>query len=453
MIDAKDSSAFAISKITRLRWIWLGVSVLVLSFAYLWIVPLIWPRGDLLWGYYRLKDLLLGIPVGLAVLCILAILASPSRYKRHLAAKLTTILVSSLAMLFICDFAYAFLIRDGLRPNFWLDQGHIPRKYSMPDSELGFARKPEISWRRHVPELNRFVDYRTDENGFRNPPRIPQADIVFIGDSYTEAAQVTEEETFARRVAAALGVTSVNLGRGAYGPQQEFIVLERYGLKYRPRLVVWQLFEGNDLGDANIFAEWKKDPEQSLSLKERYFNYSLLTEWLKKTRLSEAPLVTVRHNNGATQRMRLRYRYEPRQPDEIPLGFAETRRVVEEGQQLCLSQNARLIILFVPTMVRVLEPYITFDRIEDRNTYLPVDAVQAKRDFRARLAELCSEIGCTFVDAFEMLRVAAALNNQNLYIPNDEHLDVGGHEVIARILIDRFASEERARASTGSATQ
>ena len=54
----------------------------------------------------------------------------------------------------------------------------------------------------------------------------------------------------------------INLARGAYGPQQELIVLKRYGLAYEPRFVVWQLFEGNDLVDAEAFAEWKKNPEQ-----------------------------------------------------------------------------------------------------------------------------------------------------------------------------------------------
>jgi hypothetical protein len=55
----------------------------------------------------------------------------------------------------------------------------------------------------------------------------------------------------------------VNLGRGAYGPQQELIVLKRYGLAYRPRVVIWQLFEGNDLADARQFSEWKARVRQA----------------------------------------------------------------------------------------------------------------------------------------------------------------------------------------------
>ena len=74
--------------------------------------------------------------------------------------------------------------------------------------------------------------------------------------------QVDEGDTFVRRVAQSTGLSAVNLARGAYGPQQELIVLKRYGLAYKPRVVVWQLFEGNDLHDAEAFAEWKQNPQQ-----------------------------------------------------------------------------------------------------------------------------------------------------------------------------------------------
>jgi hypothetical protein len=344
-------------------------------------------------------------------------------------------------MLFICDFTYAFVVMGSLRPNFWLDQAHIPRRYSMADDELGFVRKPGVSWRGFVPDVNRFVDYRTDEHGFRNPPGTQRADIVFIGDSFTEAATVTEEDTFARRIATAAKMSSINLGRGAYGPQQELIVLERYGLAYQPRIVVWQLFEGNDLTDAQIFADWKKNPEQTAPLRERYFNNSLLSEWLRKTRLSDAPLVILRHNDGTAHRFTIRYAYEPGQPDDIPLGFEETRRVIEEGNRLCLSQGAKLIILLIPTMVRVLEPYLNFDTVEDQTRYLPLGVHNEKKDFSRQTAEICERIGCTFIDAFDALRQAAASDNRSLYIPNDEHLDVRGHEVIARRLVEYLASK------------
>jgi len=73
---------------------------------------------------------------------------------------------------------------------------------------LGYLRKPHLrlhGWMNLTygqPMLwsHRNIEYRSDEHGFRNPLGSRQADVVFIGDSFTEAPQVAEEETFARQI-------------------------------------------------------------------------------------------------------------------------------------------------------------------------------------------------------------------------------------------------------------
>ncbi len=429
--------------------VWLGLGLLATAFCYLCILPLFRPRGDFLWGYYRLKDLLLGMPVALATLFAAAVLVSPSKYRWPLLLRLTSVFVSVVAVIFLCDIVYAFIL---YRPDFWLDQAHIPRAYSAPDSELGFVRKSGVYWRGDIPEMNRSIEYRTDEHGFRNPDGVKRADIVFIGDSFTEAGQVSDEQSFARLVASASGLTSVNLGRGVYGPQQELIVLKRYGLAYQPRVVVWQLFEGNDLTDADIFAGWKKDPNQTPPFRERYFNHSFLAQWLSRTRLKErVPLVTLRQRDGTSQRIPLRYRYDPSQPEDLPIGTAETLQAIEEGRRLCESRGIKLVILFVPTMVRVMEPDISFDRVEDQLRYLPEGVPGDKKDFSGRTEEFCVQMGCAFVDAFAAFRQAAASDNRGLFIPGDEHLDIRGHEVIAQSMVNWLRSRNIMNPPTGAA--
>src|SRR5215203_3627992 len=157
-----------------------GVSLAV-GFTYFWILPLFYPRGDFLWGHYRIKDIYLGIPIALATLYAIIIIAIPARYRRALSLRLATLAISVLLVLAVFDVGYAFVVMGVLRPNFWLDNAQISRRYSTADSELGFVRKPGVSWRRYVPSVDRLVDYSTDENGFRNPPQTQRADIVFIG--------------------------------------------------------------------------------------------------------------------------------------------------------------------------------------------------------------------------------------------------------------------------------
>ena len=414
--------------------------LLATGFTYFWILPLFRPRGDFLWGHYRLKDIYLGIPLAVATLCATVIIAAPARYRRALLLRLTTVAVSSLLVLALSDAGYAFVVMGVLRSNLWLDYGSISRKYSTTDGELGFVRKPGVSWRRYVSSVDRIIDYRTDENGFRNPPQTQRADIVFIGDSYTEAATVAEEETFVRRLGQLTGLSVVNLGRGAYGPSQEQIVLRRYGLSYEPRVVVWQLFEGNDLADAEVFSKWKQNPSlPTKSLKDRYFANSLLNQWLTNTRTRKraGPTATLRYPDGTEIRFKVRNGYNPDHASTMHLGMTETMSAIEAGHKLCQSRGIQLVVVFVPTMVRVLAPYINFDRVEDQTSYLPA-TVSKNKDFSGRVAELCTRIGCTFVDTFDAFRQAAANGNHNLYIPNDEHLDVGGHEVMAQVIADRL---------------
>ncbi len=390
----------------------------------------------------------MGIPLGFATLSITAIMLSPKRYRRPLALRLTVLSLATVTALFGLDLAYTLGYLGVWQSNFWLDQADISRQHSVADSELGFVRKPWISWHgdpmnREAPSLvqqnrayqeDRYVHYRTDENGFRNPPGLRRADIVFIGDSYTEGSQVAEEHTFVQRVAAASGLEAVNLGRGAYGPQQELIVLRRYGLKYRPRYVVWQLFEGNDLIDARGFTKWKENPAPETSLKYRYLERSLITRLLSGTvrGSSSPPPAQLTYLDGTVRPLFLRYGYHPDAPLKDPIGLAETQKAVEAGHQLCESLGIELLVLFIPTMLHVLEPFISFSEAPARDRYLPRADAYGTANFGESMAELCVKVGCSYVDMFPVLRAEAIKDNRDLYFPGDEHLGIRGHEVLAR---------------------
>ena len=416
---------------------WLIFICLWIAAVYIWIVPLVRPRGQYLWGHYQLRDIYIGIPLALATICVTIIIGQPVKRRRQAALRLGTFNVTLLVLLFIFDAAYALLFLGAWRPNFYLDLGDMPRRYNVPDKDLGFKTIPGVSWRgRKNGEVNEVI-FRTDENGFRNPTGVKQADIVFIGDSFTEAAEVPEEATFVQQTARFTGLSVVNLGLGAYGPQQEEIVLERYGLKYSPRVVVWQIFEGNDLGDAQSYLVFKENPNKVfVSLPGRYLHNSLLNTWLSKTipPRPEAgmPPATLRYEDGEAKRIFLRYPYVPDQPTQKSRGFAETIRSIEAGYRLCESRGIKLVVVFIPSMVRVMAPRLTFERELDRQRFIPAGQTQDARDFASRLEMFCRQIGCPYIDLFPLLQQRAALAARHLYFPTDEHLDVLGHELAAQ---------------------
>lgn len=426
-VSAKGSGA-------KRKAFWISVALLWAACAYLLALPLLWPRGPY-WGRYQLAHLVFGLPLGVIALAVSTFAALPARRRRNAAIGAAVALSASAISFLALDVVYTLVFLGAWRPNYWLDRAHIPRRYSLPDNELGFVRKPGVSWRGELE--GREVFYRTDENGFRNPPGVRSAEIVFIGDSFTEAAQVPEEETFVQRVAAGSGLRAVNLGRGAYGPQQELIVLRRYGLAYNPRVVVWQFFGGNDLSDAQEFARWRGNPHRAgAPLAQRYFNNSLIKLLLRRTfdvPYRGAAPARLRHPGGLEQRVFLRYR---RGPALVPDGLAETERAIEAGYRLCRSRGIRLLVILVPTTLHALEPYITFDRAADRELFLAVPMAGSRTAFSGKLAEICGRLGCGFTDTFPALRRAAADGPQRLYIENDEHLDVRGHDAVAGAILE-----------------
>jgi hypothetical protein len=428
---------------------WFALGFCWSAFCYLWILPLLVPTGAYPWGHYRLANLLLGVPLGFATLWLTAVALSPPRVRRDMGLRLASVLLSLLFAVPVSDVVYVLCIRMSWRPNVWRDDVGIDLRYNQLDSQLGWKRKPQIRFPQDNVEIGpgdprqyaRNFYYWTDEIGFRNPTGIHHADIVFLGDSFTNAPDTKAADTFVQRVAARSGLTAVNLGVGGYGPQQEFITLQRYGLAYKPRFVVWQIFGGNDLRDAERFPGWIVHPDQSqkTSLRSRYMRDSPVFQLLDRTLLPErvgSAQATLQQSDGGSIPLSVLGVYAPDLPARYPLGWAETKRVIEAGERLCRSRGIKLAVLFVPTREQVLARYIQFHSEKARQRSLPGGVWQDPRDFGSRLGEFCRRIGCSFIDALPALQQRATQDNRYLYFPANHHLDIDGHDVVARLVRD-----------------
>ena len=418
---------------------WLVPILLWTASAYIWILPLFRPRGVYGWGHFRLITIYVGMPLLFAALC--ATVYAIGTHRHQLALRLACIFVSTLATVVLLDLVYAIgfqgLLRSPGPSDFWFDGTSISRNDNNPDDELGFSRKPGVFWQGRVSPEARYITYRTDERGFRNEPGIQKADIVFIGDSFTEGASVPEEDTFVQQLGKKLKRPVVNLGCGYYGPQQELIVLQKQGFSYNPRVVVWQLFEGNDLVDARRFAEWQKQPIRKESWAQRYTKHSFIARLLAFTMSKGLPAVPLKlqHKDGTTGPVYLDYSYLPDEPARESLGFAETKSALESGYRLCQSRGIKLVVVFVPIKVRVLEPYVLFNDQNDKDQYLPGGIVDSERDFAHEAARFCQQLGCPFIDVTGALRRRAAEDSHLIYMTNqDSHLDVDGHTAVAETL-------------------
>jgi lysophospholipase L1-like esterase len=405
--------------------------------AYALGLPLTRPRsgrGDYLFGHYALHEIYIGIPAALIAGASLLVWLWPRARRRAFGLRLGAVLLATLGGLFAFDIGFALFVRGAWQPDPWLDFGHISRADNEPDPDLGFRRRPHTAWRGWVPEVGREVGYRVDARGFRNPDGIESAEVAFVGDSYTEAAQVEAEETFVQRFAARTGRSVANLGRGAYGPQQERLVLERVALGLRPRLVVWQLFDGNDLGDAEQFAAWRRGELGTVPLPRRYLDNSFFRPLLESTRRPKrGDFARLLGDDGGELPITVRYRWMPEQTVERAEGFAATAAALRAGAAACRAQRVELVVVLVPVMARVLRARLRFVEPADRERFAPADP-EPLRDFGTGLAALCAELDVPFLDLYPAFRAAAAERAEGLFIPRDEHLDVRGHEVVADAL-------------------
>ena len=423
----------------RRHWTWPVATVVIGYYAATrWLNPLAHPKGYYA-GYYRYTDIQLGTVLSIVWLAVFAVTLAPARYRRGLALRLGTAITAVLITVPFCDLAYtAWSIRFG---HVLVGRHAFPRSTTVADPELVFRHRPGITWHgRKTPECQ-LIDFRTDEHGFRNPPGIRQADVVFIGDSVTEAGEVSDECTFARKTAEALGESAVNLGVFCYGPQQELAVLKRYGFAYRPRTVVWQVTEWNDLFDAEHYLKGETDGWNVMSWKELYENHSPVVRVIAKLfppkRRNTVEFV---RSDGVIDRRAISPFFNS--VPACPQGLAETLRCLGEARALCRERGIAFVVMLVPSQDRVLAPYVNTHSVDEERRYRPPGGLDESNGMGPVLADFCRTQGCAFVDVTNDLRKRAAEDNRDIFVKNDTHLGADAHAVVARVLARRLSGHE-----------
>ena len=329
--------------------------------------------------------------------------------------------------------------------------------------DLPFERPPHFSWtgssRGDLAYLwgdrdpyAHEVTFQTDFQGFRNSRDIRQADVVFIGDSYTEAGNVDEAETFPRLVGERLGVSVRNLGRAVYAPPHELAVLRKYALPCEPKLVVWQLAEANDLAESLIFQQWREagrpyldltgigNPTRAAAWKSRSFVYRL---WRLVKPPKPYPL-TARYRTAAGEDFTLRFLPETFSRDRVPGGHAGTAAFVSalrEGAALLRERGIPLIVVYIPMKYRAFSGLVSLDGSFGETVPMEWD-VPPEETLGALVHQLCRELDVPLVDTTQALRVRAAAG-ELVFLPYDTHLSPRGHAVVADLIAEAIGKVAR----------
>jgi lysophospholipase L1-like esterase len=162
-------------------------------------------------------------------------------------------------------------------------------------------------------ENGTYVTYQSDEHGFRNPKGMWQSehiDIAALGDSFAHGYCVPADKTFVALIRHAYPMT-LNLGMAGNGPLLMLANLKEYLPLYRPKVVLWFYFEGNDLTNlqtekksAILMRYLRNDIVQGLRKRQSDVDQSLIED-VDRQRTREKAKRARREENSGRIRNRL----------------------------------------------------------------------------------------------------------------------------------------------------
>ena len=308
------------------------------------------------------------------------------------------------------------------------------RPDNLLDPKLLYIPKP------HTRSAWQHIQYRHDQNGFRNETDFDAADTIVLGDSFIWGPHVAANDLMTAHLARELHRTVVNLGLPSYGPQQELEVLRRIGLGFRPQTCVWNFYEGNDLGDVLRYQEatkdWESYSKEFHSFKERSFSKNAV---LAVGRVSESIFDGGRDQADIHEDMS--GLFKKTDGSKIRMYFVEPGRFLSRGEmealkqvraslteayELCHTINARFVVVFTPTKFRVYRDFTEFGAKTQTRYWV---ANNLPQEIQAIVHENLP--GAAFLDLTSVF-VEYAKKGSLVYFPEyDTHWSPEGHRVAA----------------------
>jgi len=302
----------------------------------------------------------------------------------------------------------------------------------------------------------KYVKIAINEDGFRGNKPFDKARVVALGDSFTFGWGVNEEATWVGRLERSLGETIYNLGIHDSSPKQEYLLLEHLleqrKLSLDHGLLLWLIFEGNDLEDSyDTFR-----PISEATMTQVMDNTLLSGLWKIPRIIKHQSVVDILRSGRATFSMsgagrsggaywidgiqlatplyrspRFGHKlFSPLQIERAKLtreyvtnhsNRALLHRTIQDMATLSKHHGFEVVVLLAPSDARLYGSYFNdFPQLSDRAHFLEA------------VSEEASEVSFRVLNLAESLRSYA--ENELLYFRDDDHWNERGHEVVAEIV-------------------
>jgi hypothetical protein len=325
----------------------------------------------------------------------------------------------------------------------------------------------------------------TDEAGLCNVPLADGAkrkvEFVAVGDSFTWCTAVRPEDAWVSRLSQITGIGGYNLGLGGVGVYEYLQILMTYGFQWRPRMVLLNYYEGNDLRDALVYQNYRdrRGGPAASEMKptgvidkikqtaQRVFDVPMVGKsYALNLALASGIEVYVATKNlwEMDQQTNFRYAFEFSDAriafnlENTDLDEVEHARALREGKisltvldeglarfvELAKRDGFEPVVLYTPSAYTAYSEYVAFE--DPELAQLMPWFSRAQRDF---LRSKSQALGYRFVDLTPALQQAAREHRAQdlLYFPTNLHLSQLGNEVVARALADVLASDTPPRPS------
>lgn len=347
--------------------------------------------------------------------------------------------------------------------------------------ELTYADKPEQA-RSYPNPPPGYADVplrlTTDANGFRNTNVLAQYDMLAVGDSFVAGSNVSDEQTWSALLAKATNQTIYNLGVGGSGPPSYMSNYVYFGLKLKPRVALFMIYEGNDFKEDVVLAEPRKPSLSARAAKhiEQAFDSSPVTRGLDRVSKnlfeklgSTRPVPRYEEKLGfmpiavrSAETVRY-YSFDPKRAIYLNYSVEEftrspewkaTRKILEQIVAISREHNIQPVFIYAPSTPHVVMPLVKEQIPADQLRYfasfkqkkLPA-AAQFKQQLYNNLdseqsvvLDFCTTQQVDCLALTEALQRATA-NGVQTYFTYDQHWTPDGQRIAAET-IEQFLREK-----------
>lgn len=376
---------------------------------------------------------------------------TPQRARRSLLRRI----LFRLLILGLSLFAGLTLAELALR-RFWPQESFfVGRGMYLPDPDAGHVLKPNHG--------TAYDPIRINSHGFRDreyPMEKPAGvyRIACIGDSFTFGATLIED-TYVKKLEklfAASPVTwaveVINLGVNGYNTRQSFALLEKFGMRFDPDLVILGFYLGNDIEenesdiefevvDGELTAPHRRGeksgadtprPSALVRFLSRFHLYRLLRRAAllrKADAATPGPQDRAMANYLAVARHYMEvFRRKPR--ESLRRGAAKSESRLKGLRDYLAEHRVGLVILVIPDELQVSPA--AFDRVLREFKLDPAD-FDPDRPSRW-IRDFLDREGIAYVEILEALRERN--RSERVYFEENTHLNPTGNQVAAEALFD-----------------